>query len=70
MVHVLMQQGQAEEVQPIVGGGRLAQQGQGRIELRGKFAPGGIGIGQGQLPARDLRYLAGVIQRIARAGRP
>ena len=63
-VHVLVEQGQAVEVQAGVGFRCRRQQGQGLLQAGGQVGAGGGEIGQGQVPAAGVGHLAGVVQGI------
>ena len=68
VVHVLVQQHQAEEIQRLVG--LLSpllharQQNQRVVQLGPQIVAGGLDIGQGQGPAAVVRHPAGVVERI------
>jgi len=64
VVHVLVQQRQAEEVALDVAFGSCREQVQAAVQLGLQFGPRGLGIGQRQRPAAVVRHAAAVVQRI------
>ena len=76
VVHVLVQQRQAEGVERVVAVvGRVGQQGQGGLELLRELGLRRGRVGQRQRPARGVRHGARVVQRVrigphGRAARP
>ncbi|MBX3618949.1 MAG: TIGR04348 family glycosyltransferase [Rhizobacter sp.] len=69
VVHVFVQQRQAEEIKRLIAAAGPAQQGQRFVELHGQVVARGGGIGQGQLPAAVVRHTARVVERIGLAAR-